>query len=149
MLCMSDINKTSIWHSINGTSSTLQSNRNILLNEMKYIFYLANIINGVSSVALYTIAISFIENIFKKDEVNLRQGLYYAVGAVGVGVGMLATGNFLKINSSIKTMRKLQQQYSNNFLLNSNNVNWIGVTFFELNIFYFLFTFKLKNQISF
>jgi MFS family permease len=151
MLCMSDIisnNKSSYFQS---TISTLtltqhlnsQNDVNPLLYNMKFVFYLANMINGVSSVALYTIAISFIENIFKKDQVNVRQGLYYAIGAIGVGIGMLATGNFLNINGSVKRIRKLQHQPNN-----SNNVNWIGVR--KKNIFGLLLKevineFSLKN----
>lgn len=42
---------------------------NPVLNNMKYIFYLANALNGVSSVALYTISISFIESMFVKEKV--------------------------------------------------------------------------------
>lgn len=62
--------------------------KNSLMNDMKYIFYIANTINGISSVALYTIVISYIENIFVKDKVHMRQGIYYAIGAIGVGMGM-------------------------------------------------------------
>lgn len=43
-----------------------------IINEMKYIFYIANTINGISSVALYTIVISYIENIFEKGQFNLN-----------------------------------------------------------------------------
>ena len=42
------------------------------INEMKYIFYIANTINGISSVALYTIVISYIENIFEKGFLNIN-----------------------------------------------------------------------------
>jgi MFS family permease len=42
------------------------------INEMKYIFYIANTINGISSVALYTIVISYIENIFEKGQFNFK-----------------------------------------------------------------------------
>ena len=43
-----------------------------IINEMKYIFYIANTINGISSVALYTIVISYIENIFEKGQFNFK-----------------------------------------------------------------------------
>ena len=102
------------------TTKSPKDSSNQLLNNMKYFFYLANIINGISSVALYTIAISFIENIFLKEQVNVRQGVYYAIGAIGVGVGMLATGNFLNINGVLKFK-------SNSAKMNSNSINWIGV----------------------
>lgn len=50
----------------------------------------------------------------------MRQGLYYAIGAIGVGVGMLATGNFLNISSSL--LGRGGQQSSSH----SNSVTWIG-----------------------
>jgi hypothetical protein len=112
------------------TSFISDQNPNHLLNYMKYVFYLANMINGVSSVALYTIAVSFLENIFLKDQVNVRQGVYYAIGAIGVGIGMLATGNFLNVNGSFSKSNKM----------NSSNVNFIGVSFF------FSFFCLLKNS---
>ena len=51
------------------TPSTLPVS-NPIYNNMKYLFYLANIFNGVSSVALYTIVISFIEGMFIKEKVH-------------------------------------------------------------------------------
>jgi MFS family permease len=105
----------------------LQSNPNQFLNYMKYVFYLANMINGVSSVALYTIAVSFIENIFLKDQVNVRQGVYYAIGAIGVGIGMLATGNFLNINGALTTSTAGSAAATATSRMNSSNVNFIGV----------------------
>jgi MFS family permease len=75
--------------SINNSNSTFKpSKSSSSMNDMKYVFYIANTINGISSVALYTIVISYIENIFEKDKVHMRQGIYYAIGAIGVGMGM-------------------------------------------------------------
>lgn len=94
---------------------------NEFLNNLKYVFYLANIVNGVSSVALYTTAISYIENIFTSKRATLCQGIYYAVGAIGVGIGMLATGNLLNVNASVG-----RRNSNNGHKIDSNNVNWIG-----------------------
>lgn len=47
-----------------------QSATNRLFNNMKYVFYLANLLNGVASVALYTIVISYIEGMFSKEQVG-------------------------------------------------------------------------------
>lgn len=49
----------------------------------------------------------------------MRQGLYYATGAIGVGVGMLATGNFLNINSGVLGSGSGSPSHS-------NSVAWIG-----------------------
>lgn len=48
----------------------------------------------------------------------MRQGFYYAVGAVGVGIGMLVTGNFLNINGRIINRGSQPSQ--------SNSVTWVG-----------------------
>lgn len=76
--------------SFNQTKPTniVKEPKNSLMNDMKFVFYFANTINGISSVALYTIVISYIENIFVKEVVHMRQGIYYAIGAIGVGMGM-------------------------------------------------------------
>ena len=70
------------------SNTTSQPSKQNSMNDMKYVFYIANTINGISSVALYTIVISYIENIFENDKVHMRQGIYYAIGAIGVGMGM-------------------------------------------------------------
>lgn len=94
---------------------------NYLMNKMKYIFYFSNMVNGASSVALYTIVISYIESIFSKEQAHMRQGIFYAIGAIGVGIGMLITGNFLNLNGV--PHKKSPKKYLG---LNSNSVNWIG-----------------------
>ena len=88
------------------------------LNNLKYVFFLASIVNGVSSVALYTTSVSYIENIFPTTKAPIFQGIYYAIGALGIGIGMLATGNLLNINTSVAKSgyKKVDQ----------NSVNWIG-----------------------
>lgn len=133
----------------------------LLRNNLKYLFYLANIVNGVSSVSLYTITISYIESIFHKEQVNLRQGIYYAIGAIGVGIGMLVTGNFLNINGvssrrnnrpmmphlpakSKPSMQRLNvglQQFNGSAALaiNSSNVNWIGVSCLHISFSFSFF----------
>lgn len=116
-LCMSNIAPLNISYDHRDNKPPPRDEYNPVLNNMKFIFYFGNVINGVSSVALYTIAVSFLENIFPKDQVNLRQGIYYAIGAIGVGIGMLATGNFLNINGNLKSRHRQS---------NSNSVNWIG-----------------------
>ena len=104
--------------------SESKSNQNILINNMKYFFYFSNLINGAFSVGLYTTVISFFENIFSPEQVNIRQGIYYAIGAFGIGFGMLITGIFLNVNGLIH--QEVNDQY------NSNSINWIGDLYFFL-----------------
>jgi MFS family permease len=76
--------------------NTVDKLANHLMNNMKFIFYLANIINGVSSIALYTVGVSYIENIFLPEQVHMRQGIYYSVGAIGIGIGMVSSSATLR-----------------------------------------------------
>lgn len=48
----------------------------------------------------------------------MRQGLYYAIGAIGVGIGMLTTGNFLKLNGNLLSRFSAQASI--------NSIGWIG-----------------------
>ena len=128
MLCFNMLNANS--NSLSNQNDIQSSfSQDTLINNMKYVFYLANIVNGISSVGLYTTAVSYLENIFDKEKVHMRQGIYYAVGAIGVGIGMMVTGNFLNVNSSkLKQMIKDDDNNNtNNNNIDSNNVNWIGV----------------------
>lgn len=113
-----------------------QSNNNLILNNMKHIFYFANSVNGISSVALYTTVISYIESIFLHEQVHMRQGIYYSIGAIGVGIGMLATGNFLNINGVISKKKAISKNDEIHVKLinvnNPNSVNWIGVILFYI-----------------
>lgn len=141
----------SISSSMSSKSPPVTSNP--LLNNMKYFFYLANIINGVSSVSLYTIVISYIESLFSKGNVNLRQGVYYATGAIGVGIGMLVTGNFLNFSYSLKRFYDPNANvYVKQLITNPNSVNFIGAwwiiymiaIFIDLILAIFLFCFSPK-----
>lgn len=107
---------------LNNTIGTKLYLDNILINNMKYFFYFSNLINGAFSVGLYTTVISFFENIFSSEQVNIRQGVYYAIGAFGIGFGMLITGVFLNVNGLIH--QEVNDQY------NSNSINWIGELYF-------------------
>jgi organic anion transporter 4A len=100
-LCYNDSNKFNQSSQTVISESTNCGNSNTFLNNLKYVFYLANMVNGVSSVSLYTTSISYIENVFGSTKAPLFQGIYYAVGAVGVGIGMLVTGSLLKIDASV------------------------------------------------
>jgi len=62
-----------------GTTKSSYQATNPIFNKMKYVFYLANVINGVSSVALYTIVISYIEGMFNKEQVIRKILIKYQV----------------------------------------------------------------------
>jgi hypothetical protein len=95
--------------------------KNSFVNNLKYVFFIANAINGISSVALYTISISYIENIFSSKKAPICQAIYLVVGNLGIGIGMLAVSGLLNINASF-----IYGTNTKNSNSNSENANWIG-----------------------
>ena len=112
--------KKALCHVTNISSKSLNKKapRNTLM-KIKLLFYASNFINGISSVSLYTIAVSYIEAMFRKEQVAMRQGFYFAASAMGVGIGMLLTGNFLNISAH-------KNSHQNLLLLNAHSYDWIG-----------------------
>lgn len=69
LLCQTTSNNISNDYTLHSTTPDTPTHSNPIFNNMKYFFYLANLINGVSSVALYTIVITYIESLFNKEQV--------------------------------------------------------------------------------
>ncbi|CAF3587020.1 unnamed protein product [Rotaria socialis] len=88
------------------------SNNLRFLSHLKYVFYLSNIINACGSAALPTLAVTLIEDLFPQEKAPLAQGIYYAVGGIGIGLGFLATSQFLKVYTYIKKPVWLTPNYS-------------------------------------
>jgi organic anion transporter 4A len=77
------------------------------LNNAKILLYLGNFINGIGSVALFTIGIAYIERIFPRQKAAYGQGIYFAIGTVGGALGIVATGRFLLIYTTLTTTKRL------------------------------------------
>jgi len=90
---------------------TISSNLRFL-SHLKYVFYLSNIINACGSAALPTLAVTLIEDLFPEEKAPIAQGIYYAVGGIGIGLGFLATSQFLKVYTHIKKPLWLTPVYS-------------------------------------
>ncbi|CAF4946202.1 unnamed protein product [Rotaria sp. Silwood1] len=88
------------------------SNNLRFLSHLKYVFYLSNIINAFGSAALPTLAVTLIEDLFPQEKAPIAQGIYYAVGGIGIGLGFLATSQFLKVYTYIKKPLWLTPVYS-------------------------------------
>lgn len=76
-------------------------------NNAKLLLYLGNFINGIGSVALFTIGIAYIERIFPREKAAYCQGIYFAVGTVGGALGIVATGRFLLIFTKLIPRKRL------------------------------------------
>ena len=73
----------------------------------KSLLYFGNFINGIGSVALFTIGVAYIERIFPHDKAAYCQGIYFAVGTVGGALGIVATGRFLLLYTKLTPKRHL------------------------------------------
>jgi len=86
----------------------------------KLVLYLGNFVNGIGSVALFTIGIAYIERIFPREKAAYCQGIYFAVGTVGGALGIIATGRFLLIYTKLTPKKRLPSW------LTPTNPLWIG-----------------------
>lgn len=92
----------------------------ITTNNAKFLLYVGNFVNGIGSVALFTVGIAYIERIFPRKKAAYCQGIYFAVGTVGSALGILTTGRFLLIYTKLTPRRQLPPW------LTPNHPLWIG-----------------------
>ena len=64
-------------------------------------------VDGIRSVALFTVGVAYIERIFPRDKAAYCQGIYFAVGTVGGALGIVATGRFLLLYTTLTPKRRL------------------------------------------
>ncbi len=86
----------------------------------KLLLYFGNFVNGIGSVALFTIGISYIERIFPREKAAYCQGIYFAVGTVGGALGIVVTGQFLLLYTKLTPRKRLPAW------LTPTNPLWIG-----------------------
>ncbi len=86
----------------------------------KLLLYFGNFVNGIGSVALFTIGIAYIERIFSREKAAYCQAIYFAVGTVGGALGIVATGRFLLIFTKLTPKRRLPSW------LTPSNPLWVG-----------------------
>ncbi|CAF0810350.1 unnamed protein product [Rotaria sp. Silwood1] len=106
-------NITNLLCSSQGHSSSISENA-------KFLLYIGNFVNGIGSVALFTIGIAYIERIFPREKAAYCQGIYFAVGTVGSALGIVTTGRFLLMYTKLTPKRRLP------FWLTPNHPLWIG-----------------------
>lgn len=86
----------------------------------KAVLYLGNFVNGIGSVALFTVGIAYIERIFPKEKAAYCQGIYFAVGTVGGALGIVVTGRFLQLFTKLTPKKRLPSW------LTTSHPLWIG-----------------------
>jgi solute carrier organic anion transporter family, member 4A len=105
-----------------GSNEDLNANRGGIASKfsLKYLLYTANIINGLSSASMTTLAFSYIEDISPPHLSSIYESVYYATGAFGVGIGFMATSQFLKMYTDFDQQKPLP------IWLKPSHPNWIG-----------------------
>jgi len=98
-------------------------------NVLKYILYAANIVNGLSSASMTTLALSYIEEVAPKESTSLYEAIYYATGAFGMGVGFMITSQFLRINSDVDQVKSVPEWFT------PSHPNWVGAWWLPFIIF--------------
>ena len=86
----------------------------------KILLYFGNVVNGIGSVALFTIGVVYIERMFPRNKAAYCQGIYFAVGTVGGALGIVATGRFLLLYNTLIPKRRLPSW------LTPSHPLWIG-----------------------
>ncbi len=89
--------------------------------QLKYLLYIGNTINGLSSASMTSLAFSYIEDIAPHHLSAVYESVYYAVGALGMGVGFIATSNCLSFHTDFNRPDNVVPDW-----LTSNHPNWIG-----------------------
>jgi hypothetical protein len=79
-------NQSNPFHTVNSCTSKLIDNQgsSFRVYNLKYVFYAANIINGLSSSSMTTLAFSYIEDIAPHELATIYESVYYATGALGM-----------------------------------------------------------------
>jgi MFS family permease len=111
------------WLTANNRTDTSCSKAHSLFdgsNNAKILLYLGNFVNGIGSVALFTIGIAYIERIFPREKAAYCQGIYFAVGTIGGALGIVATGRFLSLHTTLIPRRHLSHW------LTTSHPLWIG-----------------------
>lgn len=88
---------------------------------LEYLLYLGHLIIGLGSVVIYSVGISYIEEITPADRSSYCQAIFYGVGSIGGGIGFLVTGQFLNINA-----RFYSSSYEPNNWITIEHPYWIG-----------------------
>jgi MFS family permease len=101
-------------------AACLQQENFSTVRNAKIILYLGNFVNGIGSVALFTIGVAYIERMFPREKAAYCQGIYFAVGTVGGALGIVATGRFLLLYTELIPKRFLPSW------LTPSNPLWIG-----------------------
>ena len=91
------------------------------LFQLKHLLYIANIINGLSSASMTSLAFSYIEDIAPNGLSSIYESIYFCVGALGVGIGFILTSKCLTVHTDFNRPNNNLPDW-----LKPAHPNWIG-----------------------
>jgi len=123
-LCILNSNQT------NSLDCNLINSRGNQVNSsnLQYMIYFGHFIIGFGSVALYTIGVAYIEDITTVKQSSYCQAIYYGLGAVGGGAGILLSGQFLNLNA-----RFYMSSYKLQSIISPKSTLWIGAWYMPVS----------------
>lgn len=101
--------------------------------QLKHLLYAANIINGLSSASMTSLAFSYIEDIAPPGLSSIYESIYFAVGALGVGIGFIITSKCLSIHTDFNRPNNVLPDW-----LTESHPNWIGAWWLPFLVFGFV-----------
>ena len=97
--------------------------------QLKHLLYVANIINGLSSASMTSLAFSYIEDIAPPNLSSIYESIYFAVGALGVGIGFILTSKCLSFHTDINRPDNKLPDW-----LKPSHPNWIGAWWIPVSL---------------
>ncbi len=99
------------------------------LNSLKFILFASNIVMGMSSSSIATLAYSYIEDVTPVEYSTIYQSIYYACCGMGMGVGFMITSQFLNIFTDFDRLQFTP------IWMKPDHPNWIGAWWLPFIIF--------------
>ncbi|KAL1487255.1 hypothetical protein MTO96_046598, partial [Rhipicephalus appendiculatus] len=71
------------------------------LRNYRFIFMLANLVNGCSSVPFYTLSVAYMDDNLSAQKSSWYIGIYYTAAVMGPAIGFILGGTFLKTYADV------------------------------------------------
>lgn len=97
--CLVSLSNTSSESNCQLTRNQIRASNARYVPNLQYMLYAGHFLIGLGSVAMYTVGVAFIEEIVPKKVSSYCQAIYFGVGSIGGGIGLLLTGQMLNINA--------------------------------------------------
>ncbi|CAG0890478.1 unnamed protein product [Darwinula stevensoni] len=105
---------------INGTMALTHMGRDDRLANFRFVFFFAQFMIGCGATPLYTLGVTFLDEITSTANSAVYLGTFYSMAVVGPAVGFLLGGQTLKLHTDISMYE------AEKLGLTPNNTLWVG-----------------------